>query len=306
MSKRTQELAHDWFYNRPNRQGEPIREVNANGHCQMSYSYNEIWTYNVLLAKKDDVNRVLFLNDYSYSNTSTEHKRQVVEACPYFEEPIKVLHGLGYLMLKEEVEYAIYQIENILKKQLKARTKYYLNEIGPIVSNIEKMMEYLRNPKRTLYKHQKPLRKNHKLLNKMYELTKVGKDLESLKDYTSIIEAQKKRAKLEAKRQFKSQYKAKLEKHNQWYADSITKPTKLKEGHIGVYLKIIGDELHTSNHIKVNLKEATILYKKWTKGKNIIGLKLDDYTVVQSSNKRVKIGCTIISADELHKIFKDL
>ena len=204
MSKRTQELAHDWFYNNLNKQGEPIREVNANGNCQMLYSYDKIWTYNVLLAKKDDVNRILFLNNYLYSNTSTEHKRQIAGACPYFEEPIKVIHGLGYLMLEDEVEYAINQIEDILKKQLKARTRYYLNEISPIVSNIEKIMDYLRNPKRTLYRRQKSLRKNHKLLNKMYKLAEIGKDLKSVKNYTSIIEAQKRRAELRAKKRFKA------------------------------------------------------------------------------------------------------
>ena len=49
---------------------------------------------------------------------------------------------------------------------------------------------------------------------------------------------------------------------------------------------------------KVKLLEKlklTILYNKWKSGKNIVGLKLEEYTVVKATKKEIKIGCTLIS-----------
>lgn len=302
MSKRTETLAHDWFCDKPNRQGKPERQVIANGTEQMSYSYNSIWTYTVKLALKDDRNKVLLLNDNYYSNTSREHKWQVEGACPYSTKTIRLYHGLEYLFQEEEVKSAIYSIDQILKKQLKARSKYYLDEIGPIISNIERFQGYLRNKNRVYYQNIKPLRKNHKLLQKMYALAATGKDLESLKDYTSVIEQQKKRDAANRRKLFKKQLEAKTKTHNKWYEDSSTEPTKLKEGHVGVYLKVIEDKLVTSNSIRVSLKEATLLYKRWVAGKDIVGLKLEHYTVVSSTKEKVKIGCTTIGSTELNKV----
>ena len=306
MSQRTEALAHDWYYGVNNRQGSPVRHVTANGYVQMSYEYDKIWTYNVTLAMKDDELKKVLINGQTYSNTSDEHLRQVTSACPYRGSPfIYLYHGLDYLSLEDEVQSAIRKVDTILKKQLRARSRYYLDEIPLIVDNIERLQSYLKNKDRVHYKYNKPLRKNHKLLNKLRKLAETGKNLESVKDYTSIIEAQKRKAERDRKKLFKAQLDMATKRHLEWYSDSETIPTKLTQDFIGVYLKIVGDTLHTSNRVSVPLKGAKLLYKRWVSGKDIKGLTLGVYTVVSATKSKVQIGCTTINAEELHKVLGD-
>jgi hypothetical protein len=73
----------------------------------------------------------------------------------------------------------------------------------------------------------------------------------------------------------------------------------------GVYLSTDGETLRTTNNIKVEFHLAHLLYNRWSKGGDILGAKLDYYTVVKANSKSVQIGCTLISASELHRMFKD-
>ena len=119
----------------------------------------------------------------------------------------------------------------------------------------------------------------------------------------------------EAKRQ--KAEKAKRDKKNQEAKDKYLanflsddesgaiKPKKYDPNYNSVYLKKVGDLLYTTNSIKVNFNSALALWKRYMSGKDIIGLKLEQYTVVKSSKDSVTIGCTTISRKELERIFKN-
>ena len=81
---------------------------------------------------------------------------------------------------------------------------------------------------------------------------------------------------------------------------------KFDPNYNSVYLKIKGDEIFTSNSIRVPLKESLALYRRYLDGKNILGISLNHYSVVKSSKESVTIGCTTISAFELNRVLGNL
>ena len=61
----------------------------------------------------------------------------------------------------------------------------------------------------------------------------------------------------------------------------------------------------TSKGDNISYKVAKLMYDRWVKGEDIVGKQLGHYSHVvrKCSTTSVKVDCTVLYADELHKIF---
>jgi len=124
MSKRTDSLTEAWIkYLRYG--GKNTQQVTANYKVQMYYNFNNLFSYNTLLAKKVETIPIieLYVDTKECSNTSREHFYSVQYYCkPHGFTPI-VCVSTG---IQETLKWYITGIEAYLTKQTRARTVNYL------------------------------------------------------------------------------------------------------------------------------------------------------------------------------------
>ena len=116
-------------------------------------------------------------------------------------------------------------------------------------------------------------------------IKKILKEILSI-DIDNIIESSKELIKRDKERKEKER-KAENKKYQearqknldsflgQKYDKKDKSTVKFDPNYNSVYLKIKGDEIFTSNSIRVPLKESLVLYRRYLDGKNIFGLSLN-------------------------------
>jgi len=294
MSARTQQLAHDFVYGKKARDGSDYRQVwvtsNRPGGFtgrQMWYEENLIYSYETKLAhiNRDDKYIVMYEDTRENSNTSREHYDSLLEAIPYDYTIYYRRSG----MATHNIIYKLDEIDDLLRLQAKARVRDYRDEIVLIIDKLYNYLHFIKYDKR---------KSEYRDIAKRLELINLNKN--ELKD--KIAESTRVYEQRQAKK--RRQYNlANLERRQTELSNFLEEnTTKYDPDFIGVRLKIKDGFLYTDNHIKVLEKEARLLYKRYTQGKTIIGLKLDGYTVLQANKDRVVIGCTTISSEELKRV----
>ena len=269
-----QKICHNWVYN-PNTEW-------YNRSSNLSYDSHGLYSYRSVLAKNIDgaihINREIA----SYSSSSRKQANHLRSAIP------SSMTVFEYDFTSDPLEWYLAQIMDLLDKQTRATKVDYTSQC---LKYLDTALVYMNLYKYDLRKAtpRKLISLNHNRVN-MLEVAKVQ------------IEATRKK-KLSDKKKYDKLNQAKRQAIlDQFTGGGVT----YDPNYTGVYLRVNGDELETTNSITVHIAEATVLYKRWVANKNIVGLKLDWYTVVSATSKQVKIGCTLISANELHRIFKDL
>ena len=264
-------IAHKWVYH-------PELSWSSN-YSNMSFGSRKLYSYNSVLAR--NVDGVIHIDHRiaTYSNSSQKQATHLRRAIPstwtVFEYDFSAESALHWYL-----EQAMY----LLDKQSRARTRDYTSKAFRYVSEGMKYVSIYNPDKRTsVYK----------------QLAKLYTNRDSMLDQAKpIIEAQRK-AKLAAKRKSDLKHQA----ARQAKLDQFTGGgAEFDPDYSGVYLKVVDDKLLTTNYITVPLTDALVLYKRWLAGKNILGAKLDHYTVVKSSSKSVTIGCTLINKKELDRV----
>ena len=265
------EICHKWVYN-------PELSWNNNS-SNMSFGSRKLYSYNSVLAK--NVNGVIHIDHRiaNYSNSSQKqasHLRRAIS--PH-------IHTFEYDFSYDPLDWYLEQVMTLLDKQSRARKVDYTSQAAYYIKQALAYVNVCDYDKR---------KSSYRQLRKLY----LNQD-NMLAQVSGIIEASRKaklKAKLAEDKRLQSQRQSKLD---QFTGGGVT----FDPNYNGVYLKVDGEHLRTTNHIRVNLAEAQLLYKRWSAGKPIIGAKLDCYTVVKSTSKSVTIGCTTIGAAELHRIF---
>lgn len=276
---KTEAIPHKWVY------ADEGDSYDYNSY-NMSFYDTKLYSYNSVLARMDRINDVICidLSIANYSHTSGRHHRYLLGAIPRHRFTV-----FTFPFHESDVPaWYLGQCMDLLDKQSRARKRDYTSEVVSYLNEVWKYMSIYGIDKRTAVYHN---------LSRLYH-----NQHDMLAQVADVIEADKK-AKLKAKRKHDKQ----MQKSRQDRLDKFTGGgVKFDPDYDGVYLKVDGDKLRTTNSICVDLKPAQLLYDRWSTGKNILGAQLSHYTVVKSTNKSVTIGCTTIGAQELHRIFGGL
>lgn len=269
------------------------------------YSYGRHY----LLGEFVEINgTAIIINDSGYSNTTTKHISIIRQATRQYTRynlteicPRKVLNELKRLQTKlifaKKPEIYLNEANNLLNS---------FNSFKPTSKEIEEIKKSQMNY-------------NFDLFNKdeIKEIKKISKVFH-WDNYKEIIEKGKE---LKAKKDKEIKEiggKAFLIYMDLWqnnsipenYFDSIPEKTKqlinlYKNKYSQDFLRISGNEIETSQGIKVDINEAKILYKAILSGKDIKGFKIGYYTVI-SINGVLTIGCHKINMESIHKVGKQI
>ncbi len=282
---KNEEICHKFIYAK---EGESYDYASYN----MSFNGKKIYSYRSVLACIDREAKTLVVEDRiaNYSNTSRKHFNCLMSATPGY-------YNVFRTDTSNPLNFYINKINDLLILQARARKRDYTRKIRAYINEAYKYTTYFKQDKRSAdYKA---------ILNFYNNIDDLAAQTQAALDYQAE----------EAKRQ--KAEKAKRDKKNQEAKDKYLasfllddesgaiKPKKYDPNYNSVYLKKVGDTLYTTNSIRVDFNSALALWKRYISEKDIIGLKLEQYTVVKSSKESVTIGCTTISNKELSRIFKN-
>ncbi len=258
----------------------------------MSFHGKKIYSYNSVLAYIDREAKTLVVEDRiaNYSNTSRKHFNCLISATPSYYNVFRTdtSNPLGFYIDK---------INNLLTIQAKARKRDYTREIRSYIKEAYLYTTYFKQDKRSSY--------YKTILNLYSNIDDLAAQTQAALDYQA---EEAKRQKAEKSKRDKKNQEAKDKYLANFLSDDESgaiKPKKYDPNYNSVYLKKVGDLLYTTNSIKVNFNSALALWKRYMSGKDIIGLNLEQYTVIKSSKDSVTIGCTTISNKEMSRIFKN-
>ena len=259
---------------------------------KMSFHGKKLYSYNSVLAYIDREAKTLVIEDRiaNYSNTSRKHFNCLMSATPSYYNAFRTdtSNPLGFYIDK---------INDLLIKQSKARTRSYVYEIRNYINEAYSYTTFFKQDKRSAY---------YKDIVRFYNnIDDLAAQTQAALDYQSEEAKRKKAEKAKRDKKYKESRNLYLANFLSNDESGAIKPKKYDPNYNSVYLKKVGDLLYTTNSIKVNFNSALALWKRYMSGKDIIGLKLEQYTVVKSSQDSVTIGCTTISNKEMSRIFKN-
>ena len=276
-------VAHNWVY------GD--KSISSRG-SNFSYDGSKLYSYNSLLAKIDRSKKIVYVNSRiaGYSNSSRKHANHMHRAIPS-----------NYDIFEWDFSNNIYEerLEKILKlldMQSRARSRDYSLEIKKLILNTKKYSEI----------HTSMEKREKKILKEILSVD-IDNIIESSKELIKRDKERKEKERKAENKKFQESRQRNLDFFlGQKYNPKDKSTVKFDPNYNSVYLKINGDEIFTSNSVRVPLKESLVLYRRYLDGKNILGISLNQYSVVKSSKESVTIGCTTISASELNRVLGNL
>jgi hypothetical protein len=235
--------------------------------------------YHYLLAEFIDDNTIV-INDRGYSNTTSKHISYVIGGTRQYKQ---------FFTTKCEIGLVYSQVLSLQSNLAAARKpENYINGILSLWDSLNEYVKYIKSkniPKDTRYKAIKAIVKHLNVDSVQYQ--------QKLADAKKKDQAAKKRK--EAK-----QIKEALTK---WYNYEVN---SFRIGDTDyLRLSLDGENVETSQYVKVSIDEARTLYQLICKGVDITGHRISNY-IVNSINGRLKIGCHNIDMDSVHKVGKQL
>lgn len=282
---KNEEICHKFIYAK---EGESYDYASY----KMSFHGKKIYSYNSVLAYIDREAETLVVEDRiaNYSNTSRKHFGCLMSATPSY-------YNVFRTDISNPLNFYINKINDLLILQARARKRDYTRKIR---NYIKEAYNYT-----TFFKQDKRSAEYKAILNFYNNIDDLAAQTQAVLDYQA---EEVKRQKAEKAKRDKKNQEAKNNYLTNFLSDDESgaiKPNKFDPNYNSVYLKKVGDLLYTTNSIKVDFNSALALWKRYISGKYIIGIKLEQYTVVKSSQDSVTIGCTTISRKELERIFKN-
>jgi len=240
----------------------------------MYFYNNKIYSYgsHYLLGEFLDNNTIL-INDKGYSNTTSKHIYLLIDATRDKKQ---------YYTTKTDYKIVNQSIKEYLNKLVKARkTKdFYLLQIDSTLKMYFQYLEYTKQ--KTKFKSYKKHRETLRIANKFYN------DFDNLKE--SIKQANLKES-IKAKKEIVQRLKDWKNNKINWF----TNKTNFD------YLRINGENIETSQNVKIPISEAKRVLKL-IEAKNVIGQRIDNRFTVTAFNNFLKVGCHNISIKEINYI----
>jgi len=140
MSLRTHKLTKDFLDRVPSRQGKLERQVKANGHVQMYYKDNNIYSYRTLLGTLDEEEGVvlLYISTKHWSNTSREHYYSLMSHAKEHGYEVIECQSLIHTTL---ATYS-WRIKELLGKASTAKSINYLPAVAELLTKLDRYLEY--------------------------------------------------------------------------------------------------------------------------------------------------------------------
>jgi hypothetical protein len=272
------EVCHVWANN---------TDLNAIGRASnILFEGDTIYSYwkHFILGKKfiHEGREITFLNTKSYSNSTSKHQnhlRQAVNGLVFsINFPNNSCFELGHLgQVRRDLEE---EIKGLIKKQLRARSNdYYIREINSKASLITRLNQSF------------PDIVNPINLNEIKDYQKASLYARDLNNSREEREQAKQAKKVEKEKEYLSQWL-----NGNWSGQLYNLP---------IYLRFNGNYIETSHGAKVPTLQALKLLKDIREGKDCKGIKIGNYTVIETTLDYVKIGCHIIKWEIINEFFND-
>lgn len=274
------ENAHQWA-----NKGKKVSSSNSNIKY---WDFETIYSYGThfILAKRIEFEgkEYVFLNENSYSNSTSKHKNHVWSACRHLEiisVPYLVNREFNLSHLPQIIDNLINEAHNLFKSQLRANSYSYHYQNAQSLIN-------------------RAFRLNSLFKLGLYLDPKIDNDLRrKAGEKSNLLERTR-----EQREQAKKEKLAQLERENldKWLNNEYNGQLY----NLPVYLRFTKDknEIQTSHGAKVPTREAFILLSKLRKGEDCKGYKIGNYTLIESNLDYVKIGCHLIKWDIINNFFK--
>ena len=288
------EVAHRFFYDLNGSFDRRSMTVSYYNDCYFSYG-----TCIGEISETITGKTVLLVSDNNFSNTTSKHIRELINACPFEYRPLpqrmyqrdfNAFNILGYL--KSNLEY--YSKSRLSRQEnrqgfLRAYNQLidclelvkfsdYISEINKLMDDYKELKEQIKNNVAELKAKQKQrdIEKRNKLKAELAEILEKTSYLEriqysydyNLRDYITSENRQKLKQLINPKNDLS-------------------------------FIWFNGEKVNTSQGITVNKIDVIKLLKLWEHNKDILGLKIDNYTILEKTSDYVKVGCHKIPVENL-------
>lgn len=267
--------AHDVIHAFAQRNQSQGRSSSVFFYNDKIYSYG----YHYLLGEFID-DKTIVIDNRGYSNTTSKHIHWIIGATRQYKQ---------FFTMSCDIYHVHRQVLSLKDKLAKAKKpEKYINEMLSLWVSLNEFIKYTKNkntPKDDRYK----------------EIKRIVKAIQSQpQEYQQKLAEVKKKQELAKKRKEEKQIKDTLSK---WYNYEVH-TFRIGEKD---YLRISqdGNNVETSQHVKVSIDEARTLYQLICKGIDIQGHRISNY-IVNSINGTLKIGCHNINMESVHKVGKQI
>ena len=256
------------------------------GRCSnVFFEGNEIYSYgsHYKLGHFLDSDTIL-INDSGYSVTTSKHIYKILAATRHYKQFRKTQTDLD--LVYNSVRWNTNKLARANKPEL------YINPILSLWNSLNEYMEYDRKSKKLSKKnYQNYFSDQYNLIKTIVNALNNGSDDFKEKLRFSSIKLDKAQKTKDAK-----ELKIKLVKFYNYEIDAFT---------IGKedYLRISkdGQNIETSQRVKVSIESAISLYKMILSKIDIIGIRIENFTV-SAINGTLKIGCHNINMNSVHNV----
>lgn len=287
-------------------QQQQTNAKSSNVYMEKSYKWthdyaDKIYSYgrHYLLGQffEHDGKVYLFINDSGYSATTSKHISRIFGATRQHEQIAKSRYDL--MNLVETIEQGFESLKTARKKELYTKGILQAGELltnpnlipcGDYVFQQRKCDEVVIG-KKNIFAQYPEMKARVKKAIATFEKIAAGEI-----DFAAIAKAE---------REQKAKEKAKAEKHlasmiSKWEKGEIQSFINRTDED---YLRLTGDNVETTQGVKIPVSEAAKLYSAITKGQDVQGYQIDRYRVT-SLNGVLTVGCHRVNIQSMHKIGK--
>jgi len=213
------------------------------------------------------------INDKGYSTTTGKHISLIISATRNRKQYF--INKTDYKIVNQNIKYYLNKLVNARKTK-----ESYLSKIDSTLKMYFDYLEYTKQ--KTKFNNYKEHRETLRIANKFYN------DFDNLKE--TIKEANLK-ASIKAKKEIVQKLKDWKSNKIDWFRNKTNFD----------YLRINGQNIETSQNVKISINEAKRVLKL-IEAKKVIGQKIDNRFLVTSFNSFLKVGCHNISLKEINYI----
>lgn len=294
--KNNQDIAHGFFYEHPE---------NVNCYGNSTSFYNDVFcSYATAIGyiyTDKNGKRTLLASRDNFSNTTAKHINYLLRACPFDYINVKFEYGynLKYATQKDILKHLACNFEKLILNDMKYKKTYTRKEdrqyseqlkkdcldfCGVTNTKIKSLTKYIKYLDKALNQEhikqaakkareaaKKKAEKTKKLIAKFKKRLEKTPLLESINKYIFNFKS------------YEATEQEKQEKELFIKSFEVDRPSFVTLDPCGV--------VKTSQGITEPLPAVVPLLRAWKSGKNIIGLKIGFYTVLENNAKQVKIGC---------------
>jgi len=272
------EVCHIWANN---------TDLNAIGHASnIFFEGDKIYSYGryFILGKKFiyEGREITFLNTNRYSNSTSKHQnhlRKAVNGLTFsINFPNNSCFEIGHLgQVRRDLEE---EIKGLIKKQLRAKSSNeYIISVHRKADLIKELFYYF------------PFIVSPINLTEIENYEQACLHAQNLANSREQREQARKAKKIEKEKEYLNQWL-----NGSWNGQLYNLP---------IYLRFNGNYIETSYGAKVPNLQALKLLKDIREGKDCKGIKIGNYTVIETTLDYIKIGCHVISWNIINEFFKD-